>query len=713
MSDARGDFFSDTGEDQATSDDRSDFFTSGEIAPRKKQQGITTADELLHRETARQVVGTGASIAGGFREMYDLIRGKSIAETNKRQKEFVSNTLRSLGLEPSSEVEKKISGATQAGLASPVNPLNWPGMITDEMARAAVGPSSWERSMHQRWQETGGQEGLPSNEGPSQVFGPSAAPIISGGLQFASGVAPMVGAVRAPPRPAPSPDIAPSAPMETADIAAPSELQLAPTEPRAIAAVTPSEAPTEPLTVSSAPRPAAFEPQDIPGKPGVRVDTEPVEGGLPKTAAGPRADILKRVGLDTARDSAISGDANASATDYQMSKFDEPAGIQAKAQFEAERAALQNHAENIVKQTGGTLGMDEDTLHARGQTIAKPFDDLRTWFDQQTKRLYGEAEARSGGAPVTNLESVDALLKSPKFRNSLLAKDQGSLLNAVESQLEEFRKGNPQGFTPSSAEEVRQWLNQIWTNDNARAVGQLKDAIDTDVLKGAGEDIYRPARAIVQQRKATLDNPKGIASLMDADPQSPVNRVTPHVKVADTLMRLDPAQFENVVKTLREMPEELQPQAQAALSELRAHFANKLLDAGSSTAIQWNAPAVGKVLKTNSSKLQMLFADDPQAMQAIQDLDSAGRILRVDTSYPGAAAQAANAMKRGFMSRAVQHVSGKAGAAVGSIFGPLGAAAGAAAGESVGGKLGASMAEKAAMNQWRNKITKLSEVTPP
>lgn len=685
MSDPTLDFLSSGGDSApaASGDATFDFLSSGgESLKEPAKKGYLTADELLHRETARQIVGTGASIAGGFREMYDLIRGRSIAETNKRQKEFVSDTLKSLGLEPGSEVEKQVSGATQTGLASPVNPLNWPGMITDEMARQVTKPSYTEQQLQ--------QQGL--DVAPSQVLGPAVAPIISGGLQFASGVAPMVGAMRAPPRPAPSPEASPFEPLQEGPA----------TEPAAV-----STAPEKPTSGA----PAA--PPEIPGKPGVSIDTEPVEGGLPDTAAGPRAEILKRVGLDTARDSAISGDANASATDYQMSKFDEPAGIQAKAQFESERAALQNHAENIVKQTGGTLGMDEDTLHARGQTIAKPFDDLRTWFDQQTKRLYGEAEARSGGAPVTNLESVDALLKSPKFRNSLLAKDQGSLLNAVESQLEEFRKGNPQGFTPSSAEEVRQWLNQIWTNDNAKAVGQLKDAIDTDVLKGAGEDIYRPARAIVQQRKATLDNPKGIASLMDADPQSPVNRVTPHVKVADTLMRLDPAQFENVVKTLREMPEELQPQAQAALSELRAHFANKLLDAGSSTAVQWNAPAVGKVLKTNSSKLQMLFADDPQALQAIQDLDSAGRILRVDTSYPGAAAQAANAMKRGFMSRAVQHVSGKAGAAVGSIFGPLGAAAGAAAGESVGGKLGASMAEKAAVNQWRNKITKLSEVTPP
>lgn len=751
MSDDRGDFFASGGEGSSTGDDRGDFFISGDVAAPKKSEGYQTPDELLHRETARQVVGMGASIAGGVREMYDLIRGKSISEANRRHKEFVSNSLKALGLEPKSELEQQVSSATQAGMASPFNPLNWPTEITDEMARGPLrnpeddpsawgyNPDSWSGRFASRqdaeraWLNSGGKFGVMPTTG-SSVVPVSAAPIVSGGLQFAAGVAPIAGSIRRPPRPAPSPDMPPSATME-----APAELQLAPSEARqtapAVAGEAPASelelAPSEPrklgtpaaretipnerLTASGAPRSAPFEPQDVPGKPGVKIDTEPVEGGLPKTAAGPRAEILKRVGLQNARDSALSGDAKSAATDFQLSRFDEPAGMQAKAQFEAERAALQNHAESIVKKTGGTLGLDEDTLHIRGQTIARPFDSLREWFDQQTKRLYGEAEQRASGAPVTNLEGVESLLKSPKFRNSLLAKDQGSLLSAVENQLDEFRKGNPQGFTVPASEEVRQWLNQIWTNDNRQAIGQLKDSLDNDVLKGAGEDIYKPARAIVQQRKATLDNPKGIASLMDSDPQTPLNRVTPHVKVADTIMRLDPAQFENVVKTLKEMPEELQPQAQQALSEIRAQFANKLLDAGSSTAVQWNAPAVAKVLKANQAKLRILFADDPAALQSISDLDSAGKILRVDTSYPGAAAQASNALKRGMMSHAIQKMSGTVGgatgAAIGSVVGAptVGAAIGAAAGERLGGKAAGSMAERAAVNQWRNKITKLSD----
>lgn len=703
MSDARDDFFSSGAGESSKTPSRDDFFSGALKLDDVKdetstEKGTALPVQIIGRATAKAASGMGAGIAGGAREIYDLISGKGVSESNKRYHEFVKEHT----YEPADEASNKTADVFNKGMASPLNPLNYPAQITDEMARQVTKPSYEEQLSYQLWQESGGKVGKPPDMGGN----PSIAPILSGALQFAAGAAPVAGAMMR--RPVPGAAVTPEEVPAQA-----SELELAPTEGRAPPPRAISPEPTAPLTASGTSRPAPFEPQDIPGKPGVKIDTEPVEGGLPEVATTPRADILKRVGLENARDSALKGDAKSAATDFQMTRFDEPAGVQAKAQFDIERQALQSHAEKIVRETGGTQGLDEDALHARGQTIAKPFDDLRQWFDTQTKRLYAAADERAQGAPVSNLESVDAVLKDPKFRNSLLAKNQGPLLNAVEGQLEEFRKGNPQGFSVAGAEEMRQWLNQIWTNDNRYAVGKLKDALDNDVLKGAGEDIYGSARAIVQQRKMTLDNPKGIASLMDADPQTPLNRVTPHAKVPDTLMRLDPAQFENVVKTLKEMPEELQPQAQAALAEMRAQAANKLLEAGEKHQTQWNAPGVSKVLKTNSAKLRLLFADNPQALQDISDLDSAGKILRVDSGYPGAAAQAANAMKRGFMSRAMSKAGATVGAAAGGIFGPFGAAGGAAAGETLGSKAGASMAERDAVKQWKSKVTPLTPLNPP
>jgi len=458
-----------------------------------------------------------------------------------------------------------------------------------------------------------------------------------------------------------------------------------------------------------------WEPVDIPSKPGTPIDSEPVASGLPPDAQASRAAILRRVGLENARDSALQGDAMRAATDAQMTKFDEPAGISAKQQFDAEKTALQQHAEGIIKRSGGTVGTDEDSLNNRGQTIANAFDAYRDWFDEQRKALYDAADARAGGAPVTKLEGVDTLLQDPTFRNTLLAKDQGGLLNSVESQLEEFRKQSPQGFTAQGAEQMRQWLNQVWTNDNRFAVGQLKDAVDNDVMKGAGEDIYGPARAFSRLKSRTLDNPKGIAQLFDRDPQTPLNRVTPYVKIPDAIQRLDPENFRNVLRTLQEMPPEIQPEAQAAIGEIKGHLANKLLDAGTMKApeAQWNAPNVNQVIQKNRAKLNVAFGNDAQAVQEIRDLQSAGNILRANPQYPGAAAQAANAIKRGMMTRALQTVGATGGAALGSHLGPLGAAAGAAAGETLAGKATQSMGERGALKRWESGTTKLSDFMKP
>jgi hypothetical protein len=412
----------------------------------------------------------------------------------------------------------------------------------------------------------------------------------------------------------------------------------------------------------------------------------------------------------------LTGDAANAANDFQLTKFNEPAGVAAKAQFESEKAALQTHATKIVKDTGGTLGTDEDSLNTRGQTIASPFDALRQWFSDQKEADYKAADARAKGEPISDLSGTRTLLQDPDFTETLLAKNQGSLLDSIRRQFVRFNgivtegKEGPAQWTVANAESFRKWLNQIWTPDNSATLGKLKAAIDDDVLKGAGEDIYGPARARVQLEHTLLDDPDGVSTLFDRDPRTPINRTTAFSKIPDTLWRLPPDQFANVVRTLENMPEAVQPQARAALAEIKAHGANKLLDAGSSTQGQWSSPRVTDVLQGNSAKMRIAFHDSPQQLGAIRDLDSAGRILKVDQSYPGAAAQTANALKRGMMSHALTRSGAAVGATAGAFLGPPGAAAGAAAGEFLGTRLGTGLTEKAALNRWEKGLVPLSSL---
>lgn len=694
MTDPRTDFFSATDAPAADQDARTAFFASPESATAgqlpntaTKDEGVLPWKEVAGRTLMHAATGLGATAVAGARSIYDLATGVPLSEIDKRNQKFISEHT----YNPSDRTSQAATQATD----NPASPLNWPTKAFDMLGEAinsATDPRSLEKYREYTRQSLaargepyyGPPAALPTTGTGSTALGP----IISGIAQVGLGAKPFLPEMEIPTSRA------------TPGWGAESE---------AAATSSPPAVSSAPLSVAAATREAPFEPRDIPERPGTPVDTEPVEGGLPSSAADERAAVLKRVGLENARESAIKGDAKAAATDWQLSKFDEPAGVEAKAQFDSERNALMAHSQKLIADTGGTLGTDEDALHARGQTVARAFDGLSDWFDQQRKKLYAAADQRAQGGPITNLDGVDALLKDPQFRNTLLAKDQGNLLTSIENQLGEFRKQSPQGFSVASAEKVRQWLNQIWTNDNKSAIGAVKGALDNDVLKGAGEDIYGPARALVQMKAQTLDNPNGISRLMEHDPQTPINRVTPFEKIPDTLTRLPVAQFDQVLKTLDVMPEELQPLAQQAKAEIKAHLLNKVNDAGTSTSGQWNARGVEKIIKGNSAKLQSAFADQPQALKDLQDLRSAGNILSVNQGYPGAAAQASNALKRGFMSRALSHVGGTAGAAAGGVLGPLGAAGGAAAGEALGAKAGAAASEKSALKNWRKGVRSLTE----
>jgi hypothetical protein len=468
------------------------------------------------------------------------------------------------------------------------------------------------------------------------------------------------------------------------------------------------QAPTSPVSAPPTPQAAASSVALT------AEDTQPISGGIPPELHSSNADVLRRIGLENARTSAVQGNALEAATDAQLAKFTgEPAGKAAFEQLAAERQALENHATSIVKDTGGTIGLDQGDLKASGKTIAKPFDDLNTHFDQGIKNIYDMVDKRASEIPNVPTTATDALFNDRSFKNSAGAHDLTGQLNSLKDEFENFKENNPEGLGAKTMEQYRQFLNQAWDKSNPaknNMISKIKEAVDSDVFKVAGEDIYKQGRDLYQLKQQTLDNPKGVAKIMDYDPHTPINRATAFEDMPDKLLGLPSDQFNNIVDTLRNMPDELQPQAHAALKAMQAHVGNKLLEAGSKTQTQWNAPKVTNLIKGNSENIQTLFADNPEALQKIQDLQKAGNILRYNQGYPGAAAQAQMAMKQGFLTRMVKPIGTAAGGAIGSILGPWGASAGSLAGETAGVKAATSMGEKAAVKNWGSRVTPISDV---
>ena len=640
-------------------------------APQWEQDWVAhgnPVNQFVQGAADKAITSAAGAIGGGLKGLWDIAMGRgsdtAAADVDRIERESASQP-QTPAQQAGAEFE---SGTLPGGEKLPLgNPLNWPADLVGLPGNAASALGKGLGSAAERL-------GAPPIVSTLAEVAPAAA--LAATSLKGSGIKPGEGYVPEAERVAPATTAAPAAaqPEFSASGAAPSE-----------------------------PAP----------------DGPPIEGGLPKDAQATRQAILQRVGIGQARKSAVEGDAQAAATDYQATRFDEPAGRAMAAQFDHEREALAGFTQGLITKIGGSIGMDEDALINRGTTIAKPFDDLRAWFGQRQKQLYAQAQARSdelaaNGNPTayTQLQGVDELLKSPDFRNTLMARDQGNLLNAVQSQLQRFRENNPAGFTPAAAEQFRQWLNQVWSPDNRWAIGKLKDAVDNDVISTAGEDLYAQARAIRALKARTLEDPKGIAQLFDADPITPINRVTSFERIPDKIMALPAEQFGNLVQTLKQMPPELQPVAQAALGEIKGQLLNRMLKAGTETrsgrgAQLWRGEDVSQVLGRHAAKFRIAFADDPVAQAAIKDLNSAGQILRADQSYPGAYAQAANMSKRGIGSSVVRHLGRVGGAMVGGVAGPFGAAGGEMAGGAAGEAAASALSERAALKTMRQRIIDL------
>lgn len=389
----------------------------------------------------------------------------------------------------------------------------------------------------------------------------------------------------------------------------------------------------------------------------------------PDTAnAQARADVLRDVGFTEARASALENNGPAAAAEYTTSRDMTTAqGQEANRVFENERTTLANKATDIVKDTGGTLGLDATTREARGNTILKPFESLGEYFDKKRRAAYDAAAQANVLGPIRLGEFEDALGDASNLTNSDRV-HLASGLNAYIRKLKLVDENGKVSATPEQAETVRKYINENWSKANSGFAKTLKAGLDNSVIKAAGEDIYKDARATVEQQKNTLENPTGIGSLLDASGPNEINRKVDVEKVGDKIMSMPAAQVRHIMDTLDTMPDELQPQAKAAKAEIQAHMANRLYEAGTGTAQAWDHKAVNQFMDNNSARLEAVFGKDHPLLQDMNTVRAAGNILRVDRSYRGAAIQG-RILRQGLPAGIV----GAGGAAGGFIGGQLGA----------------------------------------
>jgi hypothetical protein len=439
-------------------------------------------------------------------------------------------------------------------------------------------------------------------------------------------------------------------------------------------------------------------------------DTPTMEGGkqLPEPDQVKRAQILSDIGLEEPRKSAVTGDLKNAATDFQTSKLDTEGGNYLSRVFETERAALEDYSGRILADTGGTPGMGQTEILQRGQNIVTPLDDLKRYFDDGISSLYKAADERAQGVPIQTPKTGALLKDDSEFLGTVEGE---SLLKGVRARMRSLQMIDPDGammpVNVQTAERFKQYLNNQWTPRTSRLIRQLKDSIDDDVTAAAGEDIYAAARGLRASRARILDDPKGIARIMDAEGPEGINRAVAIEKIPDTITTMPVAQFKHIVQTLRNVPEDIAPAAAGALSEIKSQFANKIHEVGSRQATQWNAKGVSQYLNTNSARMNALFT--PEEMKQFATLNDAGHILRFPSSYPGAAVQAHNIAKTG-VARGIEGALTSGGAAAGAIFGDFTGAAGGFLGHKAATTITEKMAARKSLAEAKKRTQKLSEL---
>lgn len=627
------------------------------------------------------VTGTAASAAAGVRSVYDLTQGVPLAEIDRRNREYIQkNTY--------NPPEGSVASSVTSAMESPNNPLNWVGRGWD-----AAGDAINRASDVRTWREPtidipasarfAGEASLAQDAKaqapqPMPTTGTGSTwlgPVVSGAGQLATSVMPF------------AKGFGEGKPSWARPIEGGGELT---------AADIPRTATPDVLEQFKDETPAAPQAQ--------------TQQGPASQLVQQRARVLHDIGLNEARDSALHNNGPAAMSEFQTSRDPTtPLGLEARAVFDRERQALGNFSANIAQKTGGSIGTDGATLEGRGTSILKPFDDLQDWFDEQRRDLYAVADERAKGVP-TDLKGFQEVLNDDSLMTN---QDRVGLRSGLNAYLKKLGVVDNDGNITASAQQaetVRKYLNDEWSPQNSKLAGKLKAALDADVTEAAGSDIYQSARALVQKQKDTLENPSGLGTLLDASGPGGINRKVPLEKIPDRIMSMPQAQLEHVVTTLREMPQELQPQAQDALAELQAHYASRLTDIGGKFEGSWNHRGVNQFLDNTSGKAPLIFGEDNPLLRDMDTLRAAGNILRVDRSYPGAAIQG-KILRSKLLPGAIATVGGLGGELVGSALGMP--TVGSAIGSGVAGTVAKKVSEGAASKALRSRMTKLSDVVPP
>lgn len=409
--------------------------------------------------------------------------------------------------------------------------------------------------------------------------------------------------------------------------------------------------------------------------------------------------------LPSRRESAITGDYNATGRDWQ----DKETGVKAmEEQVASENSALHGAMQNVYDSTGSLAGnsVDPTTLRNRGGIVRRAIQAIQTHFNDAVDGLYTIARSNSGDKPMPEfLKDTTSFLTNAAnympggFRKAALAR-----LNQLKTVGDNGLGGESRAAAPSSigaAEKFREWLNANRTLDNMHVIRQLVNHTDMDVAAHGGPGLFKAARGLKRHAYQMLEEPNGIRKLLAPSDSQGINNAIKEEDVMDYINKLDRGQHEHVMDVLRagaHLSPEIANSAAAAIREIQGHTISRLHDAATDDGGKWNARKFYNATTQYAKNAASTFKDRPDILENLKKINDAGNTLYMDKHYPGAVGQEMKAT--GLSSRAVEALGAGASGLAHEL--PLGRILGRAiesGTEKMTGKMGEQAREAAVMKR--------------
>lgn len=346
-----------------------------------------------------------------------------------------------------------------------------------------------------------------------------------------------------------------------------------------------------------------------------------------------RFNLFTRLGLNPTK-----AQVSQTADDFQVQQELVKRSNALRTQVEGQDMQLARSMEDFASKAGGATQDVVDTSESVFQAITKKATDL----DDNIRTLYTQARNVAGPEKVVRFDELTNALKSSVGKNEL----SGGLVKAMASELRQ-RGLLGKGFTPSgrvdvkTAEEIRQVVNSFYEGANPQArrlIDIYKNALDDDVFKATGDDLFKQARSAKASFHSELNKTK--LNRFDQNNSSMVEKILrneiPPEKVFDRIVVSKSGRIDDLQKLKEYLltgSEDQVAQGAQAFDNLRSQTAMYLLNQATRTVAKteggeavFNGNQFRKALEQiGPKKLEILFGNDAQYLR---DIAKAG-ILRI------------------------------------------------------------------------------------